>query len=582
MKRIKLEAARKRLNETKPLYVVGWSGGHHDAAMAIVRYEGENVTLVAAEHMERWTGVKNDKQLDAVVATRMLSKIPNDSDVLFVAHQKFWGVGGSWAHRTETIAAHQVNVKVLEVALREQELRHHDWKLRVVGQTAVSHHESHAWAAWGTSNKTNAIVLVNDALGETESMTVWFPDSRGGIKKYDKGTIKYPHSLGLFYSAWTGYLGLTPNEHEYKVMAMATDVVSGSKRYEDTVSIIASLTQLEREALELNWHRGVSYALNSKAKSDWKKVLDALELSELDEGEKRHVLAGVVQRIYQNLLSDAVEGAFNYNGAKAGTTFLLSGGCALNCSANHHIEQYMNELYGSGSVGMEAFSNPGDAGSSLGAALAFGQKRLSHQYDPLIGQQVMTLMSARFDGGNESSTSDLVASVVAELKKNGVVAVFTGGNEFGPRALGNRSILALPSVPKDRLDAMKGRESWQPFGCVVLDRHTPLFFEVDVPFHSPYMNRVVHWRQSLIEDKKWRAIQHTDGTARVQTVSSSAREGEWQGTPYLVGVLEQMMNDGIDPILVNTSLNAKGSPMSVSEAEAIEVAKSMNIKLVVG
>ena len=203
------------------------------------------------------------------------------------------------------------------------------------------------------------------------------------------------------------------------------------------------------------------------------------------------------------------------------------GGCALNSSANTRLWDIFDNVW--------IMPNPGDSGSSLGAAAALYGKHINWE-TPYLG----------YDLGGKYP----VDKIIAGLKKDKIVAVATGRAEYGPRALGNRSILADPRDPdiKNKVNAIKQRELFRPFAPVVMAEHASKWFDMD--FDSPYMQYTV----KCLQPEKIPSVVHQDGTSRVQTVTKEQHPGLWR-------VLNKFYLETGVPVLLNTSLNIKGQPL---------------------
>jgi carbamoyltransferase len=215
---------------------------------------------------------------------------------------------------------------------------------------------------------------------------------------------------------------------------------------------------------------------------------------------------------------------------------VFMGGCALNCSANTKLWEIFNDVW--------IMPNPGDSGSSLGAAAALYGKHLDWQ-TPYLG----------YDLGGEYP----VNKIIKGLADNKIVAVASGRAEFGPRALGNRSILADPRDPdiKNKVNLIKKRESFRPFAPVVMEEHANKWF--DINFSSPYMQYAVKClRPDIIP-----SVVHADGTSRIQTVNKNQHPGLYE-------VLQKWLDLTGVPILLNTSLNVKGQPLINDEKDISE------------
>jgi carbamoyltransferase len=228
--------------------------------------------------------------------------------------------------------------------------------------------------------------------------------------------------------------------------------------------------------------------------------------------------------VYEQRLNDFMRMAKLMTG-KSNLVFM--GGCALNSSANTLLWNIFSDIW--------IMPNPGDAGSSLGAAAALYGKHIDWQ-NPYLGHDI---------GGEYP-----VQKIVDGILKDKIVAVASGRAEYGPRALGNRSILADPRDPsiKDKVNLIKQRESFRPFAPVVMEEYASQWF--DMNFASPYMQYTV----KCLKPDRIPSVVHADGTSRVQTVNKQQHPGLWE--------VLNILNDktGV-PILLNTSLNIKGQPL---------------------
>lgn len=224
------------------------------------------------------------------------------------------------------------------------------------------------------------------------------------------------------------------------------------------------------------------------------------------------------------------------------------GGCALNSSANTNLWKLYDSVW--------IMPNPGDAGSSLGAAAALYGKHVEWK-SPYLG----------YDLGGKYPVQEIVDGIL----KDKIVAVATGRAEYGPRALGNRSILADPRDPsiKDKVNLIKQRELFRPFAPVVMEEHASKWFDMD--FASPYMQYTV----KCLQPEKVPSVVHEDGTSRVQTVNKEQHRGLWM-------VLNKFyLKTGV-PILLNTSLNIKGQPLLNDKQDITEWEKEYNFKIIQG
>ena len=389
--------------------------------------------------------------------------------------------------------------------------------LRWVPRESFSHHYSHAAAGYYTSPFRDAVIVVLDAIGEYNTSTIWVGDGSRIKQVYKKN---YPFSFGLFYSAFTQLVGLKPNEEEYIFMGMAA--YGDANKYYNKVRDYFP----EHNKQKYNFHKGIT---------DWGWVTE----------QDKFDIAAAVQKVYELRLMEFMKMARTITGK---TELVFMGGCALNCSANTRLWDIFDDVW--------IMPNPGDSGSSLGAAVASYGKHIKWQ-NPYLGYDL---------GGTYP-----VSEIITELIKNKVAAVAVGRAEYGPRALGNRSILADPRDPliKDKVNLIKQRELFRPFAPVVLEEHANKWF--DMNFTSPYMQYAV----KCLQPDKIPAVVHKDGTSRVQTVNKDQHPGlhevlsNWYA---LTGV----------PVLLNTSLNIKGQPLLNDEKDILAWEKTYKTKVVCG
>ena len=366
-----------------------------------------------------------------------------------------------------------------------------------IPRKSFSHHYSHAAAGYYTSKFNDSVIVVLDAIGEYNTSTIWVGEGSKIKLKYKQN---YPVSFGLFYSAFTKLIGLMPNQEEYIMMGMAA-YGDWKKYYKKIDEYFPSISKQS-----YNFHKGIT---------DW-----AIPISE----EDRFNIAASVQFVYEQRLNEFMRMAKDITGKN---NLVFMGGCALNSSANTLLWNIFKDVW--------IMPNPGDAGSSLGAAAALYGKHIEWT-DPYLG----------YDLGGDYPVQKIVDGIL----KDGIVAVATGRAEYGPRALGNRSILADPRDPliKDKVNKIKQRELFRPFAPVIMEECASKWFDMD--FASPYMQYTVR----CLQPEKIPSVVHEDGTSRVQTVNREQHRGLWR-------VLNKFyMQTGV-PILLNTSLNIKGQPL---------------------
>jgi carbamoyltransferase len=400
----------------------------------------------------------------------------------------------------------------------------------------VRHHEAHAASAGLAAPYGDTAVLVCDGRGEAASHLAG---------RYTGGQLEVlasqalPHSLGLFYEQATAHLGFLHSSDEYKVMALAS---YGRPRF-------------ARELSRLVYADGEGGFRTEPV--GWDSLVKRRRPDEPLTAEHAD-LAASVQQVTEDVLLDLIRWL---HGRAGGHDLALAGGVALNCVAN-------SRLHREGPFG-RIWVQPaaGDAGTALGGALhlaAAAGELAAPMPDAYLGrgwtddELEAWLRTAAWPYERPASVGDAVAAALAQDR---IVAWFQGRSEFGPRALGSRSLLAHPGRKEnlDRLNAVKGREEFRPVAPMVMaDRAAEIF---DGPLPSPYM-LFVH-----TVDPAWRdripAVVHVDGTARVQTVRRDEQ-------PLLADMLDGFAARTGLPVVVNTSLNTAGRPMVDDPRDALE------------
>lgn len=414
----------------------------------------------------------------------------------------------------------------------------------------VEHHLTHAASAYFPSPFGEAALLTVDQRGEWSST---FFGRAFGNRLEKIGEVYYPNSIGLFYLMMTLYLGFNYHE-EYEVMGLAA---YGKPRYQKQMEQI------------IRYEGGMRFGLNERYLSGHFKRLYSDALVELlgperhknDQIEERHCdIAASLQVTTERIVFGLLRDLYSSTGIDK---LCMAGGVALNSVLNGKIT--------GATPFKEVFIQPAadDAGGSVGAAmytyhvLMGGHKRwvMDHAYlgPEYSREQIRKLLDSY---GLQYTELDDVESEAARLLSEGkVVGWFQGRMEFGPRALGNRSILADPRRPdmKDRVNLMvKERQSFRPFAPAVLEERARDYF-LDVDF-SPFMLLVGKVRDEVKE--KIPAVVHIDGTARAQTVSKITNPRFWN----LIHAFERIT--GV-PVVLNTSFNLKGEPIVCSPKDAI-------------
>jgi len=474
------------------MIILGINETSHDASISLIK-DGE---ILFAGHAERYSKIKNDWYNNREIYLDMLN----------------------YGTPTHIAYYERPRLKQSRILLKGGSA---DWKPNIPMNLSVkyfNHHYSHACAGYYTSKFTDAVIVVLDAIGEYNTSTIWVGEGEKIKLKYKQN---YPVSFGLFYSAFTQLIGLMPNQEEYIMMGMAA--YGDWKRYYKEVDEYFPSYSKQK----YNFHKGID---------DW-----GMKITEQD----RFDIAAAVQVVYQQRLNEFMHMAYAITGK---TNLVFMGGCALNSSANTLLWNIFKDIW--------IMPNPGDAGSSLGAAAALYGKHINWQ-TPYLGH----------DLGGEYPIQAIVDGVL----KDGIVAVATGRAEYGPRALGNRSILADPRDPniKDKVNLIKQRELFRPFAPVIMAEHASKWF--DMNFESPYMQYTV----KCLKPEKIPSVVHADGTSRVQTVTKEQHYGLWR-------VLNKFYLQTGVPVLLNTSLNIKGQPLLNDHNDIFNWEKEYNSKIIVG
>ena len=463
--------------------------------------------ILWAAHSERYSKKKNDHYLNQAIVDEAMTYGPFDKVVYYER---------PIVKKTRQAYAGQWSEVFATTNLPSQYLKQFGIQI----DEYIDHHESHAAGGYYTAPFDDAVVVCIDAIGEWDTTSIWHAH-HGYMDKID--SFQYPHSLGLLYSAFTHRVGLKPAEEEYILMGMAA---YGTPKYKAQIhdAMIKSIIPFE---LKENLHRGMG---------DWLPDADPMDL------------AASIQAVTEEI----IEGMWKHAKQLAGSidNICFAGGVALNCVANSVMAD--QDLF----KNIWIMPNPGDAGSSLGCIAASKKKKLNWQH-PFLGYNI--------EGEYP------VDAVIKELQTNKMLGVANGRAEFGPRALGNRSLLADPRGPeiKDTVNQIKRRQMFRPFAPAILEEDVHEYF--DMPKHaqnSPYMQftaRVKH-------PKDFPAITHHDGTARVQTVRKTDNPGFYQ-------LLKTWKEKTGCPMLLNTSLNIKGEPIVNDKTDAKRFEIKYNVKV---
>jgi carbamoyltransferase len=493
---------------------IGISSGFHDAAMTVVDDSGN---ILFAGHSERYSKDKHDKHLCmGIIEDALKHTTSNDIEIHY--YERPWMKFLRQVRSGEKPALSNLSVKdIIGTGLLHKLQDGRGGKVHT-----HNHHLSHAAAGFQTSPYDDATVVVIDAIGEFDTISIWNAwYDKNGVAKYKKlWGQRYPDSIGLFYSAMTQRAGLRPLDEEYILMGMAA--YGKNSHLKEINKLIRSYKDI---TFTDNLHTGVP--------DEFLKDADNMDI------------ATATQLIAEQLIMQVMSKAKMLGGSK---NLVYGGGVALNCLANRLLGEYYDNIW--------IMPNPGDAGSSLGAACLGYGKRIN--------------WTSAFLGHNIAGDYP-VNSLLDHLITDGIVGVANGRSEFGPRALGNRSLLADPRGKeiKDKVNEIKRRQKFRPFAPVILEEHVDNYFDMPRGFsNSRYMQVIARCRHTQL----FPAIVHADGTSRVQTVPSDG-----SGIREL---LEKWYVLTGCPMLLNTSLNIRGEPMVNDRNDADRFELMYNVKVI--
>jgi carbamoyltransferase len=467
---------------------LGVSQGFHDAGLALIDPAGN---ILHASHSERYSKIKNDASLH----------YHQFQDCEFTGYENV-AVNyyeRPWLTNLRRLYAGQ---KISSISPVINKLKYFDLPTKM---NRWAHHLSHAAAAFQTSPFDHSAVVIVDAIGEWDTASIWYAyyDDKGKARYQKLWTRRYPHSLGLFYTAMTQRVGLRPMEDEYVLMGMAAyghSPMLYDKMRKDFID------NIDKMIFKKNLHLGVdNWASNFK-----------------DE----HI-AAATQKLTEEMLYSIHSRAEQLTNE---TNVCYGGGVALNCKFNSKLHEIWGKIW--------ICPNPGDCGSALGAAALGYGKKLNWE-NAFLGHMIVGDLNPN--------------NVVKVLNQDQIVGIANGYAEWGPRSLGNRSLLADPRDPniKDRVNEIKQRQKYRPFAPAILEEHANKHFRLNSACDYRYMQYTV----KVDEDTRflYPSICHVDGTARVQVVPKDGSN--------MRKILEAWYAKTDCPILLNTSLNIRGKPI---------------------
>jgi len=567
------------------LRILGISALYHDSA-AVLYVDGE---LIAASQEERFTRIKHDERFPVNAINFCFEKVSfsiKDIDAIAFYDKPLLKFERILETHLSTVPKGLASfVTSMPIWMKEKMFfkKHLKRELKKVGlinwkKTELlfpEHHLSHGASAYYPSGFEDAAIVTIDGVGEWATTSI----SKGiGNQITVLKEIHFPHSLGLLYSAFTSFLGFKVNSGEYKLMGLAPYGNQNSKRTQDFISKIKSkLVSIKADgSFQLNLeYFAFTYSNSMCNYKKWTKIFGLEQRKELMQITNSYCdLAFAIQRVTEEIVLGLVKQAKKITGSE---NLCLAGGVALNCVSNGVIRRSNDFQY--------IYISPasGDAGGALGAALAANHiyygKMKRGSYSPFSGpsfskcqiKNELERLNANF-----KKVEDVCAETASLINAQKVVGWFQDEMEFGPRALGNRSILGDPRNPEmqRRINLkIKFREGFRPFAPSVMRELVSKYFEFEG--ESPFMLFVHKLKTNLFFDNipssirerlygkvcDYPAITHVDNSARIQTVSEL-------DNPKYYSLLKAFYEVSGCGMLVNTSFNVRGEPIVCSPYDA--------------
>ena len=582
--------------------ILGISAFYHDSAAALIK----DGTIVSAAQEERFSRKKHDarypyKAINYILKDSNLKLNEIDHIVFFEKpFLKFERILETYmAFAPKGFKSFSLSMpiwlreKLFQKKFLFDKLKQHDENFKDINKIKFSeHHYSHAASAFFPSPFKEAIVLTLDGVGEWATTTVAVGKDNN-LKMLKE--IYFPHSLGLLYSAFTYYTGFKVNSGEYKVMGLAP---YGKPKYKDL--IIEKLIDLKSDgSFRLNmkyFNYATGLTMTNKKFSDL--FGEPVRNPKTDLLSQFHMdIAASIQAVTEEIVLRIVKNLAEEYKIK---NLCLAGGVALNCVANGKIlkEKIFDNIWIQPAAG--------DAGGSLGAALAYWYRELGKSRKDFKDQMKGSYLGPSFNENTienklkelkgvfkKKNSKEIISITAKELSNSKTVGWFQGRMEFGPRALGGRSILADPRSEKMQKELnlkIKFRESFRPFAPSVLREDVSEWF--DLNYDSPYMLLVADVNKAKqvkmsdtdkslfgidklnIKRSSIPAITHVDYSARIQTVHKETN-------PRYYDLLAEFKKNTNCSVLVNTSFNVRGEPIVCSIQDAFNCFMGTNLDILV-
>ncbi len=583
--------------------ILGISAFYHDSAAALI----ENGKIIAAVQEERFTRIKHDSSYPFNAIENILNfakiKISDIDHIVFFEKpflkferllETFVGFAPSGFKQFTKAMPVWLGEKLFQKKLLSENLKRHQRNYNFNNKIFFSeHHLSHAASAFYPSPYKEALILTADGVGEWATTTV----AVGKKNKIEmEKEIHFPHSLGLLYSAFTYYTGFRVNSGEYKLMGLAP---YGSPKYTNLIK--ENLIDIKEDgSFRLNMDY-FDFATGLKMTNEKFNNLFGKKprVPDIENIENFHMdIACSIQKVTEEImikLAKSLKKEYQFE------NLCLAGGVALNCVANGKIQKE--------NIFKNIWIQPasGDAGGSLGAALAFwydelNNERIVEKNDSMNGsylgpnfsdeeiEEQLRDVGAEYEKKNYEEMIEIVAN---ELNNDKAIGWFQGRMEFGPRALGSRSIIADPRsehMQKELNLKVKFRESFRPFAPAVLKEDVSKYFKFSSD--SPYMLMVSEIEDDIkiemnkeheklfgieklnVKRSKIPSVTHVDYTARIQTVEKI------KNGPFY-DLIKKFKDKTGCSVLINTSFNVRGEPIVCSPTDAFKCLMGTNLDLLV-
>ncbi len=581
------------------MYIIGISAFYHDSAVALIK-DGK---VIFAQQEERLSRIKNDSSFPLLTLKYIQTEYNLNSNNLeaIVFYDKPFLKFERIVESIINYAPHTINfalkalpewlgTKINSKKLIKSYLNKIPGDLSKVSIKFSEHHFSHAAASFYTSPFSDCCAVTIDGVGEWATCSIIdFSEREFTILK----EIEFPDSLGILYSAFTFFCGFKVNSGEYKLMGLAP---YGNRKSEQTLKFIKLIKE---EIVEIypdgSFHLNLNYfSFQNGDKTIKEDKFEALfgmpkriPESKIKQDHCNFALAAqiVTEEIYLKIIQHAKTITKSKN-------LCLSGGVALNCVANNKVllSKAFNNIF--------IHPNPGDAGAALGCALGYyfskNDFNPTNNFNPYLGidysEKEIKQVIRKFNLDSQKLSQDELNQVVSkQISENKIVGWFQGRCEWGPRALGNRSILANPLSQDMQTKVnlkIKYRESFRPFAPIVLAEDSQKYFQDCIPsLFMQYTFKVVdsNSEQNFNDPLDVRlkkicspipAVTHLDHSARVQTVSESENN-------KIYGLIKEFKNLTGCSVLINTSFNVRGEPIVCSPEDAIKCFLSTEMDILV-